>query len=281
MSSDEEMSSGEELAAMKQDVAALKTSFEAMMLKIDQVLNSNAGIAAEFAGMKTHIDVMKKDLVSEISKVSCKVDQAALTLEKHEQRLSAIEEKCSEDDRRMRRIEERQIDDQARMRRNNLIFYGFKEEADEKAEDCKRKILDSIQPFFPAKKPVLQRAHRLGAVKIGHNVKPRGIIVLFHDYNDIQIVKKERAKLQRTQIFIKDDLPQEIREARKLLSKDLERHRAAGDEAYVAYPARLFVNNQLVRTVRPVAASSRRSASFAEAAGGGVPPPEPPHQPGA
>ena len=69
-----EMSSNEEITAMKRDVAALKTCFEAMMLKIDQVLNSNTSISAEFAVMKTCINVMKKDLVFELNKVSCKVD---------------------------------------------------------------------------------------------------------------------------------------------------------------------------------------------------------------
>ena len=257
----------EEISSMKRDISELKEGFRVMMAKIDEVLKSNT---AEFSGVKRHIDDVSADLVSEIGKISGKVEEAVKSINNHEKRLSTIEEKYKADDERMRRIEERQIDDQARMRRNNLIFFGLPEEAGEREDNCKKKINDLIAPFFPERKPVLQRAHRLGGIRIGQNVKPRGVIVLFQE------VKKNRATLQRAGVLVKDDLPQEIRDARRQLSKDLERHRAAGDDAFVAFPARLFVNGRCVRTVRPVAGRPPRTASPVGATGGGAPPPVPP-----
>ena len=65
---------------------------------------------------------------------------------------------------------------------------------------------------------------------------------------------KDGRQYLETGVGISDDLPREVREARKQLYQEVRDAKAQGKEAWISYPARLFVDRVLVRVVRPSAA---------------------------
>ena len=72
----------------------------------------------------------------------------------------------------------------------------------------------------------IQRAHRIGRVQrqtlIGRsaNARPRPLIALFRDYQDVELVLSNANKLQGTPFGINRDYPREIINARKTLLKE-------------------------------------------------------------
>ena len=149
-------------------------------------------------------------------------------------------------------VEERLIDQEARGRRNNLLIHGLEESVN---EDC----VNIAKEFFRTKCRVstavtIERAHRIGGRRQTPG-KPRPLIVRFLDYNHRQMVKEGRKHLE-TGLGVSDDLPREVRDARKHLYQEVRDAKARGKEAWISYPARLFVDGVLIRSVRPSAALS-------------------------
>ena len=84
----------------------------------------------------------------------------------------------------------------------------------------------------------------------------------FIDYSIKQEVKKAKRHLP-SGIRVSDDLPPEIREARRQLTPALEKARAENKDAFVAYPARLIIDNVEVMKIRPGTTSSRHGGGAA------------------
>ena len=153
---------------------------------------------------------------------------------------------------RLRVLEERVIDQEARGRRNNLLFHGVEES---EGEDCLKIVKDIVKlKCGVSGDVVVERAHRLGRKRVNvvgtRAAKPRPIIARFLDYNDRQRVKEARRHLPAN-IHIAEDLPVEIREARGRLVPELAEAKRAGRQAWISYPARLFVDGREVRSIRP------------------------------
>ena len=144
------------------------------------------------------------------------------------------------------------IDQEARGRRNNLLIHGLKES---EGEDCVSKAKDFFRTECRVNTEVIiERAHRIGGRRQTPG-KPRPLIVRFLDYNHRQLVKEGRQHLQ-TGYGISDDLPREVREARKELYQEVRDAKALGKEAWISYPARLYIDGTLIRSVKPSAALS-------------------------
>ena len=97
----------------------------------------------------------------------------------------------------------------------------------------------------------LERAHRIGDRKRGHQNRP--LIVKFLDFQDKVAVQRGKKNLPQ-RISVSDDLPQPIRNARKCLIQQLKDEKNAGHAVYIRYPATLMVNGEAVRTepIQPV-----------------------------
>ena len=57
---------------------------------------------------------------------------------------------------------------------------------------------------------------------------------------------------------VSDDLPLAVRQARRRLHDELERHKAMGKDVWIQYPARLFVNGSRVRNEPIVVEDSQK-----------------------
>ena len=150
---------------------------------------------------------------------------------------------------KVQKLEEKMIDQNARSRRNNLVFYGVEEKGGR--EDCVAKVRELVAGKCGVTGEIgIDRAHRIPPGEKPAGTKPRPLICHFIDYSTRQAVKKAKKHLPRG-INVADDLPPEIREARRQLTPALEEARAAKKDAFVAYPARLIVDNVEVMKIRP------------------------------
>ena len=145
----------------------------------------------------------------------------------------------------------RMVDQEARSRRNNLIFHGIPETEEENCEDkliqfVKEKLKVEISPT------AVQRAHRLGKPRSRNNIgnlafTPRPMIVLFSDFKQKEMIRKQRFELQRP-FGISEDLPIEIRRARKSLENVIKDLKSQGKKVAIIYPCRLLINGQIDKT---------------------------------
>ena len=99
---------------------------------------------------------------------------------------------------------------------------------------------------------VIERAHRLGSIRqparqAGQDPR-RTIIAKFNDYRDTEHILDRSYKLKGTKFRVDRDYPREIVEARKRLQfcEKMEQARRRGSRIQVKYPARLFIDGQLV-----------------------------------
>ncbi len=149
---------------------------------------------------------------------------------------------------RMERAEEKLIEQEARSRRNNVVFHGIEERV---GEDCMKIVKDLARDKCGLQGEVrVERAHRMGAKQIGSRARPRPLICRFLDFRDKEELMKRRRQLPKG-VYAGDDLPHEVREARKQLRGDLEEAKRQGKEAWISYPARLIVEGRQVKTVKP------------------------------
>ena len=143
------------------------------------------------------------------------------------------------------------IDVQARMRRNNLLFFGIDESRE---ENCEEKILLFIKEKLGVQEqPVIQRAHRLGKPTpnnvIGSKAnRPRPIICLFLDHKQKEAIKSKRFGL-KAPFWMADDLPKEIREARKSLQAEVKELKNQGKRVTIAYPCKLICEGKLFKNI--------------------------------
>ena len=253
----EEMNNGDD--AMKNDIQELKDNVVKMMGQMGQLL----------------------DVITKMEALNEKVN-------KNEERVKRVEEKAKEDRDEMQLLRERNehlvervgklearlvgqeekgVDLEARSRRKNLLFHGLKEEEGEDKDWDKSKqiALDFIKNTCKIQSTVvIERAHRIGRPRDqgARSARPRPLIVAFHDYNDRMTVKKAKAQLPfGGEVGISEDLPRAVREARRRLHPELERRKAGGDEVWIQFPARLYVNGVMTREEPVVADEGTRVAA--------------------
>ena len=154
----------------------------------------------------------------------------------------------------------RLIDAEARSRRNNLLFSNIPETDHETDEDCEAALFRFFKEHLRvgdtnSNNIIFQRVHRLGRKKPGVAAngqawRPRQIIAGFRDYKARQDILLRAKHLRGTQFSINQDFPPEIRTARGQLWDDYKRARS--EKLKIAFPAKLVVEEQVVRDLFPM-----------------------------
>jgi chromosome segregation ATPase len=132
-----------------------------------------------------------------------------------------------------KKLESKMIDLESRSMRENLIFFGIKE--DEK-EDCTAVIRTFCQDMLEMENTasiVIDRAHRIGKNQFGTVITPRTrpIVVKFHRYGEREQVRERgyqhRDKLKNGNFGVREQYPKEVAETRKKLYPimDIERRK--------------------------------------------------------
>ena len=156
----------------------------------------------------------------------------------------------------------RLVDAEARSRRNNLLFSNIPEIDHETDEDCEAALFRFFKEHLrvddtDSNNIVFQGVHRLGRKKPGVAAngqawRPRQIIAGFRDYKARQDILLRAKHLKGTHFSINQDFPPEIRTARGQLWDDYKRARSEKLKAKIAFPAKLFVEGQVVRDLFPM-----------------------------
>ena len=127
-------------------------------------------------------------------------------------------------------------------RRENLRFFGIKEEADRE-----REVLDGFLKtelgMENADQIEFQRVHRVGK-RVSSSGKPRQIIARFLKYPQREEVMSNARKLKGKNFGISPDLPSEILERRKKKMKQFKQAKKDGKTAFFsrAEPDKLFID---------------------------------------
>jgi hypothetical protein len=166
-----------------------------------------------------------------------------------------IREKVVSVDHRLKYVEYRAIDLEARSRRSNLVFFGIDESKD---EVCDRVVRDFLADKLGIAKSVdiyMQMAHRIGKrtqiTPRGIKPRPRPIIVAFRDFADIDMIMSSVGALRGTGLGVTRDFSSEINDARKRLMPVFKQARAENKSPKIIFPAKLIVDNKVVRDEFP------------------------------
>ena len=231
-----------ELTELKNELKGMRDSLDKVYEMVQKVCSKMDSFEERFCEVEKKVEeqsaevgVLKKELVD------------------MERRLADMEERAIYQ-------EDKAIDQEARSRRNNLVFHGVEESADETPEHCMRKIHSLIREKCKISEHVtIERAHRLPPRPAGRGTgKPRPLIARFLDYNQRERVRKARRQLPQD-IRVTEDMPWQIRQARGLLSKDLDAAKQSTPNSWIAYPARLMVNGHEKKVIRPSTMKRQRS----------------------
>ena len=130
-------------------------------------------------------------------------------------------------------------------RRENLRFFGIKEEADME-EDAREVLVGFLKTELGmenADQIEFQRVHRIGK-RVSSNGKPRQIIARFLKYPQREEVMSNARKLKGKNFGISPDLPSEILERRKKKMKQFKQAKKDGKTAFFsrAEPDKLFID---------------------------------------
>ena len=225
------------------DVTGMMTEIMGAIQEMkDSLKNVNADLKKEIQELRTEISDIKLFVTAELEKVKVEL-RAEIDLKIK----SGVPSKSE------RKLKWMAIEAEARSRRNNLLFFGIPEAAD---EDCTVKILDFVKQKLDIKEPVvIQRAHRLGAPKQRTNIgnkseRPRPIIVNFLDFRQRELVRSQRVKLDSS-FGVGEDQLKSIRLAKATLVPEMMEMKKSKKRAAIIWPAKLLVDGQIVKVVDP------------------------------
>ncbi|MCG8045177.1 MAG: hypothetical protein JAY66_05770 [Candidatus Thiodiazotropha taylori] len=181
-----------------------------------------------------------ENIAQGVSVTKQQIEQVQMRTDYHEQCLKVLAYKS--------------IDIEARSRRNNLIFHGLAESAN---EDCYELLKDFLwnEMCLDIDDYYIDRIHRLGSLYRAKQRSPdprRPIIVAFGMYKYTQTILEAAYMLRGTKYSVSRDFPQEIVKARKNLMPLYKQQRLIrGNKVSLEYPAKVVVNGKTVADAFP------------------------------
>ena len=250
-----------ELRKMKADVEKIKSDKNSFDLRVKSIVKE---VVAEEKGkwMKEVVDLVQNEL-KYVNNIEGQVYDITKTLkevvgDKRDPTSRLTENRVSDEVlERMESVESQVIDLEARGRRNNLIIHGLDEED---GEDCRNVVNDFIhRGCHLDERVVIERVHRIGKRRT-RTSRPtaRPMIVKFLDYQEKQMVKAGAKHIPKG-MYMTDDFPHAVRQARKELAGELAEAWKKGLDSYIRYPAVLVVGGIVKRTVQPVSELNTRN----------------------
>ena len=145
---------------------------------------------------------------------------------------------------------------EAQSRRNNLLFDGIEEVANENWEKCEKNLIQLLNEHLDTGEIefTFERVHRIGPMN-KTDTKPRTVVAKFTSYKQRDFVWQNRAEMKGTKIWISEDFPKTIAENRKkLLPIFLAAKRSTQINSCALTLDRLYINNKLftVETINQI-----------------------------
>ena len=200
------------------------------------------------------------DQVCTVQSLTKQIHSTTAGLDKAYQEIDVLTNKVTHLEDKFSAYEMRVIDLEARSRRNNLIFYNIPESPDETDIECEQTLVSFLVTNMGMRDTVnevrFERVHRLGrrrpgVAPNGQPWRPRPIIAGFCFYKQKQSILTKSKMLKGTDFSISQDYPAEIRSARSALWDQFRKARSEKLKATIAYPAKLVIENEVVRDMFP------------------------------
>ena len=255
--------------------AMLDSSLDKCMTQISTKLDAQASQIAVLQSttetntrvmnnMRAELDLLRNDHHGRLERLDSNVTSQTTELCNLKSQLEGLRGDIKSMQSEKEKLNSRLIDQEARGRRDNLLFHGIPEQKEEN-------VCETISTFLKDKlqitdgSTIIDRAHRLGKPKsgthLGHKAdKPRPIIVKFYRFKERERVREKRFDLSPP-FSMSEDLPMEIREARKSLSPQFQELKNKGKKPYIVYPAVLMCNHEVMAKADPCNFSSSRNTS--------------------
>lgn len=146
-----------------------------------------------------------------------------------------------------KKLKESIIDLQARSMRDNLVFAGIPEKADENPEETIKTFIhkELKLPLVTVNSIGFHRVHRIGG-KRPDSRRPRPIVAKFVSFKQKEQVKKQGRELKGTNFGVNDQFPKEILDRRRALFPIRKKAITEGARAVIAVD-KLFINGHLYR----------------------------------
>ena len=126
-------------------------------------------------------------------------------------------------------------------RRNNVVFDGIEEDANESWQDSERKVQEILEETMELDDFTIERAHRVGKKK---QQRQRPIVVKFLNYKDREDVLRNGKKLKGTTVYVREDLSTKVMNTRREQLPALKEARASGKIAYFSYDKLIIKERQ-------------------------------------
>ena len=180
-------------AKLLEDMEQLKLKFD----KIDKIEKTVNSINSKVSDLEVKMQTLESRLSD--NEKSCQFisnmnEQNQKAIQTNKDELKNVKKRCNEVEKDTKSIKssnqklESKVDDlESRSMRENLMFYGIKEEGDnENCEDLVKNVCNDTLKITTAHQLLFDRAHRVGR-KSG--VKARPIVVKFHYYHERELVR--------------------------------------------------------------------------------------------
>ncbi|XP_070556495.1 uncharacterized protein [Ptychodera flava] len=181
---------------------------------------------------------MIRDDIKALRKDVNQVNKSVLTMQRKQDDLIEENKKLTQ---RIETLERETLGLHNQTCRNNLIIRGIQEAQGETWEDCENAVRVMLKTELDIEQAdndtviAIERAHRLN-VKMKRG-SPRPVIVKFLSYKTRSaVLQKARSVLKKdSPIFVTEDLPPVVRQARKKLIPFLVKARDEGKRAILSY----------------------------------------------
>lgn len=215
--------------------------------EIQTLRNTVDKIKLTVAGLQKEFSRVEKDLKS-VTTETRELKASAISLnedvEDGKANLEILNKKHDED---LKRVRLQLLNYEVYQRRENLRFYGIREEvAEEDTKETLYSFMENQLKMSNARSIEFQRVHRVGK-RASMQAKPRAIIARFLRYTDHETVFSRRSCLdKKSGLGIRPDLPKEVIDKRKILIPKMLEARMQGKRAAFnrAEPYKLFIDGE-------------------------------------
>ena len=237
---------------MAEDFASKVDLIFSKLVKLDQIATEIQSLRESVERINLTIKSLQQDCV----RVEQDLRKVSTTTNNLQQSVESLNKDVREDKAKMGEIitkneEELKIlrlqllDYEVYQRRENLRFYGIREDREEDTKEVLYNFLENNLGISNARKIEIQRVHRTG--RRPNNGKPRGIIARVLRYSDREDIFARRSALSRESDFgIGPDLPKQVVDMRKKLIPKMIEARKRGKRAAFSrsQPYILFVDGE-------------------------------------
>lgn len=229
---------------------------QSVIPKIDKIEETVSKIQSKISLIETRVTGLETkitDIETTCTFISSEYDYQKNELQQAKEKIKILEKDCRNLEQSLKTCEnhyEKSKDEltdlKSRSMRENLVFYGLKEENEENCEILVKELIQTELGIDPSSMEI-DRAHRLGSTSAR---KPRPIVVKFHRYLDREMIRiktieeETRSKLKDKRLGVGIQTPPELREARKALYPASKQEQDRGNRTRIV-GNKLYVNNVL------------------------------------